>query len=792
MFKLNFKIAIRNLWKNKVYTAINIGGLSIALAAFIVVILYVHYETSYDKDLHNYDRIYQVGRNLPNHKTDYTPAPLAKAIKDNFPEVDVAGKMSTTWFEFPIHTEKGRVYSTKALLMDYKVAKMFNIWPEGKLVDENDPGFQLYVPQLFLRKLFPHEQVVFPKQVSLGPKKDGQFVKLYGTIERTDEHSNIKFDVVSLSKDIAFDNKDYGTNNFKTFILVKKGANIEELQQKIDQLYKAEVIKAGASANDYRIAGRSVIFLDPLRNLHLRPMAGTNTSYKIVFVLFGLGILMVIIACINFTNLTIAQATKRAKEVGVKKVLGAYRLNLMSQFLIEIFMQCLTALVFGLIIAEVLLPVFNRLFGVPLSIWHGDMTLFAQLLLILIMVTVISGIYPALILSAYKPASVLKGNMQTSYKTLWLRNSLLAVQFVIAIIFIAGLLIVNSQLKYMRAEDKGFKSSQVVFIKNIQFYNKPEDFEQARNRIMKIPGVNYVTVVSDIPDGSKPGTNNYKLAERESVIDFIDVDFDYFETLDIKLKSGRFFSRNFMADTAGSAILNESAVARYGVTNPVGKVIRGCDMDYTIVGVVKDFKAGGFEAAVEPTIYAIRNPCNNQKTKIMVNIDQRRMAAALATLKSEWININRLDGDDFRYEFLDELYGRLFKKQEQLQSVFFFAAILTIFIAILGLFAFSAFTTNNRIKEISIRKILGATDFQMFKMLNTFFMWLVLIANLIGWPLAYVLAKKWLETFAYRIDIPLFPFVIAALISTVLTVLTVSIHARKAVKANPAKALKYE
>ncbi|MEJ2901568.1 ABC transporter permease [Pedobacter panaciterrae] len=792
MFKLNLKIALRNLWKNKAYTAINIGGLAIALAAFILVILYVTYETSYDKDVPNYDRIYQVGRSLPDFKTEYTPAPLAKLIKDNFPEVEVAGKMTPTWFEFPINTEKGRVYSNKALLMDFKVARMLNIWPDAKSVDEKDPGFQMYVPKLFIKELFSDKKVVFPTMVGLGPKKDAQPVKLFGTIERTDEHSNIKFDIVSLSKDIGLDNKDYGTNNFRTFIQVKDGANIEALQQKIDQLYKTELIKGGMTANDRRIAGRSVIFLDPLKNLHLRPMAGNDTNYKIVVALFGLGTLIIIIACINFTNLTIAQATKRAKEVGVKKVLGAYRFNLTFQFLAEIFMQCLLALILGLILAEMMLPLFNNLFGIPLSIWHGNTALFGQLILILLGVTVISGIYPALVLSGYKPASVLKGNMQTSYKTLWLRNSLLAGQFVIAIIFIAGLLIVNNQLKYMQAEDKGFKPSQVVFIKNIQFYNKPKDFESARNKIMKIPGVNNVTVASDIPDGSKPGTNNYKLESKELSMDFLDVNFDYFETLGIKLKSGRFFSRDFIADTAVSAILNETAVARYGVTNPVGKVIRGCNMDYKIVGVVKDFKAQGFEATVAPTIYAIKNPCNEKKIKIMVNIDQSSMTSALAALKSQWSDINTLDGEDFRYEFLDELYGKLFKKQEQLQSVFFFAAMLTIFIAVLGLFAFSAFTTNNRIKEISIRKILGATDFQMFKMLNTFFIGIVLIANLIAWPLAYVLAKKWLETFAYRIDIPLFPFVIAALFSTVLTVLTVSIQARKAVKTNPADALKYE
>jgi putative ABC transport system permease protein len=217
-------------------------------------------------------------------------------------------------------------------------------------------------------------------------------------------------------------------------------------------------------------------------------------------------------------------------------------------------------------------------------------------------------------------------------------------------------------------------------------------------------------------------------------------------------------------------------------------------MDYRIVGVIKDFKAQGFETAVEPTVYTIKNSCiaSTEKYMLMVNVNQDKMAAVLATLKINWKDWNKLDGDDFRYEFLDELYGRLFKKQEQLQSVFYGATVLTIFIAVLGLFAFSAFTTNNRRKEIAVRKILGATDLQVLGLLNSFFIWVVLIANLIGWPVAYIVATRWLNTFAYRIDVPLMPFLLAGLVSMVLTVLTVSIQARKAVQANPVDALKYE
>jgi putative ABC transport system permease protein len=344
----------------------------------------------------------------------------------------------------------------------------------------------------------------------------------------------------------------------------------------------------------------------------------------------------------------------------------------------------------------------------------------------------------------------------------------------------------------MHTEDTGLNPGQVVVVKNMTMFNKPDVFLPLREKIEKINGVKSVTVASVVPGGLEPGSNSYTYKGKEPLLDFVDVDFDYFETLGSKLRTGRTFSRDFKGDTLNSAIINERAAAKFGLVNPVGKTIRGCKIDYRIVGVIKDIKAQGFEAAVQPTIYAMNNPCGNPRLSIMLKVDGAHMASVLSALKTQWAGINKIDGEDFRYEFLDELYGRLFIKQEQLKSVFFTASILTILIATLGLFALSKIITSNRRKEIAVRKVLGATNLQVFKLLNSSFLWLLLISNLIAWPCVYVLKKSWLDNFAYRMDISILPFATAGIISVLLAVITVTLQASRAVQANPASVLKYE
>ncbi len=790
MFKLNLKIALRNLWRNKVITMINVGGLSVALASFILMIMYVTYETSYDKDNPGYHRIYIVGRSLPESNTNYTSAPLAKAIKDNFPEVEAVGKTRKGGFEFAITSGGNTVFASNYLMIDYEAVKMLNIKPERGL--EVPPGGDralFYLSKKLVQVLFPHKKDKKPEMVGVGSKAAGQSGELRGAIE-ANPHSTITFDALSVRKELG-EGEDYGNNNYNTYIQVKEGTDISALERKINNLYKIRLKESGVDLNavDFK---ETTIFLDPLKNLHLRPKAANDASYKVLLALSVLAVMILVIACINFTNLSIAQATKRAKEVGVKKVLGVYRHQLTFQFVTEIFLQCTIATIFGLILAELLLPWFNGLFNVSLSIWNWQNDLFYQLPVVLLLITSIAGVYPAMVLSGFKPVMVLKGNFQTGKDTYWLRNALLVVQFSVAVIFMIGLMIISTQLNYMRTQDTGFDTKQVVFIKNMMIYSDPKVFAPVRDKIMKIPGVESVTVASNIPDGTENGSNGFRSNGTEATIDVLGVGFDYFETLNVKLAEGRFFSTTFKTDTANSAILNESAVAKFGLVDPIGKTIRGCDIDYKIVGVVKDYKAQGFEVPVQPTIYAIKDPCGSMKIQVMVKIDQNQMTAALATLKAQWPQINKMDGDYFRYYFLNDLYGKLFYKQEQLQSVFFAAACLTIFIALLGLFAFAKYMTNNRKKEIAVRKILGASDVQILKLLNTSFFIVVLIANLISWPVAYILTKAWLSTFAYRIDVPVLPFMISAVITTILTVITVSLQASRAVKANPVDALNYE
>jgi len=782
---------LRNLWRNRNITAINVGGLAIALAAFILIILYFSYETGFDKSNPNYKNIYIVGRIYPEFKTNYTSPPLARAIKENFPEVELAGITKGGSFELVLRNGNKTVFTRNFIQVDYSAARILDLKPSGGLERPAGQKERLnYLSKENISTLFPDKKDDKPEIVGAGSSHSGITSKINGSIV-TNPQSSITFDGVSIANEIGV-GENYGYNNYYTYIQVKPGTDIASLEQKITGLYQAELLRMATDQKAIDEIKQVSTFLDPLANQHLRPKAGNDAPYKILITISLLGMLILVIACINFTNLSIAQAAKRAKEVGVKKVMGAYRIQLITQFLTEIFIQCFVATILALIVAELMLPGFNNLLEVNLSIWYIGNDLIWQLPLILCLITIIAGVYPALVLSGFNPAMVLKGNFSTSKQSYWLQNGLLVFQFVIAVIFIIGVFIVNSQLKYMRSQDPGFSANQVVYIKNISYFNDPAVFKPIRERILQIPGIKAATVATSIPDGSKNGTNGYTVNGKKSSIEFVDLDFDYFETLDIKLKEGRFFSQAFKTDTANSAVINESAVANFGMKNPVGQTIRGCETDYKIVGVVKDFKAQGFESAVQPTIYAIKNPCGNAKLEIMLKIEESKMAAALATLKDQWPEINSQDGEDFRYEFLDDLYAQLFKKQEQLQSLFFVSALLTIFIAVLGLFAFAKYITNGRTKEIAVRKILGASNIQILRLINSSFLMLVVLANIISWPIAYVLTNKWLETFAYRIGLPVFPFVISAVITILLTVITVSIQAQRAVKANPVDALKYE
>jgi putative ABC transport system permease protein len=792
MNKLDFKIAFRTFLKGKWYNILNITGLALGLAAFIFVTLYVDHETSYDQWNKNFNRVFLVEREMPNGPSPYTPGPLAAAIKSQCPEVEETGRTNTALFQIPFYTSSGRFLIKKWVGADYSIAKILGIQPKGFKLDPNSTLPTTLLSKETSKGLFPGDGAIINKMVNM-VSKSGMPFTVAGVVQDVPGNTNFKFDCIGFSGDITSGkDQSYASRIYQTYILVKPNADIGLLSKKIDRIYKK-----AASADTSQVAreaisqsGAPAIYLDPLKNLHLKPHYGSHVSNQIVQGLIMLAVIILIVTGVNFTNLYISQANKRSKEVGIKKVNGIVKREIAFQFMLEIFIQCLIALIIAFGIVFIGLPYFNQLLGVDLLISGISLTIIAQLLLTLIALTLLAGIYPALIMAGFKPADVLRGDQFSNGKKLsWVRSFITVLQFAFAIVFVISLVVINQQVTFMKTEDAGFTAKQVVYVDNLGIYNNPQKFESVRNRIKTIPGVKNVTVVTNVPGGIIPVSNEYSVMGKVLTMNTIGIDYEYFETLSIKLKQGRIFSSSFGEDSA-NVVINETAANAMDLKHPVGTAINGCGGRYKIIGVTKDVKAYGFEENIQPTVYLMNDHCGLSKTQIMISAENKAIPAMLTTLSHQWGDINKLDGDNFNYHFLDELYGQLFIKQEQLQAVLVFFSALAIFIASLGFFSSAANAIRLRMKEIAIRKVFGAGGEQLMLVLGKPFFYIVLIANIIAWPVSFVISNKWLETFAYRVHISITPFAIALVISIAIVVLTVCLQIIRAIKFNPAVKLK--
>jgi putative ABC transport system permease protein len=792
MNKLDFKIAFRTFLKGKWYNILNITGLALGLAAFIFVTLYVDNETSYDKWNKNFDRVFLVEREMPNGPSPYTPGLLAAAIKSECPEVEETGRTNTALFQIPFYTSSGRFLIKKWVGADYSIAKILGIKPKGFKLDPNSATPTTLLSKETSNVLFPGNGSILNKTVNM-ISKSGMPFTVAGVVEDVPGNTNFKFDCIGFSGDITSGkDQSYATQIYQTYLLVKPNADINLLSKKIDNIYKKAAL-ADTSQVAREAISRSdapAIYLDPLENLHLKPHYGSHVSNQIVQGLIILAIIILIVTGVNFTNLYISQANKRSKEVGIKKVNGIIKRKIAFQFMLEIFIQCLVALVVAFGIVIIGLPYFNQLLRVNLLISGINFTIIAQLAFTLILLTLLAGIYPALVMAGFKPADVLRGDQfSNGGKLSWVRSSITVLQFTFAIVFVITLVVINQQVTFMKTEDAGFTAKQVVYIDNLGIYNNPQKFESVRNRIKAIPGVKNVTVVSNVPGGIIPVSNEYIAQNKAVTMNSISVDYEYFETLNIRLKEGHVFSSLSSGDST-NAVINEAAAKAMDLKHPVGATINGCGGRYKIIGVTKDVKAYGFEENIQPTIYLMSDHCGLSKTQIMVSAENKAIPTMLTTLSHQWSDINKLDGDNFNYHFLDELYGQLFIKQEQLQSVLIVFSILAIFIASLGFFASAANAIRLRMKEIAIRKVFGARGGQLMVILGKPFFYIVLIANLIAWPVSFLISNRWLETFAYRVHISIVPFAIALVISIAIVVFTVCVQIVRAVRFNPAVKLK--
>jgi putative ABC transport system permease protein len=579
----------------------------------------------------------------------------------------------------------------------------------------------------------------------------------------------------------------WGNANWYMYILTKTGADPRLVENKMDKILDKLPINQDTAG-----FGRATIRLIPLKDMYfhsdLQYDFTQHGNLHILQVLSIVAILLLAIASINFTNFNIIRSIRRARETGVRKVLGAFRWNLVMYYLLEASIQVLIAMVLGVVWAELILPLMNHLLGLNLSLLHstewGNLSLFLGLTLV--GVILLSGGYVAYWTSGLNPVIVLKGNLSSLYKGGLLRKGLLIVQFGLAAISVGGLGIIHKQVNYIEHMDPGFNKDQVMILPLHQ-RARLEHFDDFKKQMLNVPGVRLVSRVNFLPgDKAIQVIGSQYQGKMLGGINMVVVGYDYFETMGTHFIKGRSFNQSFGTDST-SIIVNETAERQFHLQQLLGKP---WIQDRPIIGVIKDITQRGFENKQEPTVYVIETDNTNYATNVILKVDGNNLDQTIAGLKAVWSNVE--PAFPMEYHFLDEQFAQMFNTYRQMDTVFVIFATLTLFIALLGIFVLAAFMAAHRTKEIGVRKVLGASVLQIIQMLNREFVILVIIANVIALPILYLLGKQWLQGFAYRVTLPWLAFGGTMLITLLCTVITVSIQARAAAIANPVKALKHE
>ena len=809
MLKNYFKIALRNLWKNKGYSAINIIGLSMGIATCLLITLYVLDELSFDRYNKKADRIYRINADIKfggdEQKLAVAPDPMAFTMVKDYPEVENAVRFRNYG---PSLVKKGnenikeeRVIYADSSLFDVFTLPMIAGNPKKALAEPNS----VVITENIANKYFNSTNVL-GKTLRFDNRND---FKITGVIKAVPENSHFNFDFfVSLAGVDEARQNIWLSFNFNTYLLLRKDADVSSFQRKFDEMLEKymfpqamELLKI--NAEDFKKSGNYVnLSLVPLTDIHLHSdriaELAPNSDVQVVYIFSIIAIFILLVACVNFMNLSTARSANRAKEVGIRKVLGTKRKNLVTQFLTEAVVMSLIAFVFAIAIALLLLPYLNQLAlkNLTLSVLEHPVLL-PVLIGFAIIVGLLAGSYPAWYLSAFRPIQVLKGTLAGGFKRSYLRSSLVVFQFFISIVLIISTIIIYNQLNYIRNKKIGFNKEQVILVRDAYVLDKKaETFKQ---EVLKYPEILSGTKSGYLPV-SNSGRDNESLfpegqIENDKAVStqVWTVDHDYVKTMGMQIVGGRDFNREFPTDSS-AIILNETAVKLFGFSgNPIGRKVTELEdlnakttRDYTVIGVVKNFN---FES-LRQNIGSLVMKIGNNAGTISFRMKTTDMAQTINRIKTTWKNI--APNEPFTYSFLNEEFENMYRSEQRSGKIFISFAVLAILIACLGLFGLAAYAAEQRTKEIGIRKVLGATVSNIVSMLSKDFLKLVLIASLIAFPVAWWFMNKWLEDFAYRIHISWWVFVLASFVSIFIAIITVSFQAIKAALANPVKNLRTE
>lgn len=784
MIKNYFKIAWRHLIKDKQFSILNIAGLSAGLACAMLIFLWVHDETKFDKFFSNDDRLYQLMELQDYHGevyfSDASSGLLGDAVKKQVPGAGfVATVAPPEWFSpYTLSVDNKNIKASGQYAgKDYFSIFSFPILEgnKDKLLDNKS---SIVLSHELAIKLFGTTDNIIGKPVRFD--QDTTFF-VSGIFEKTPGQSSQQFDFV-LSFDYFKSVKEWvtrwGDRGPRSYVLLDEKTNINTFNKNV-----ANIITLNTGDTTRKVTATK--FSDLYLHNNYGANAGGKGRIEYVKLFSLLAIFILVIACINFMNLSTAKASKRLKEIGIKKVVGAGRGQLIFQFLAESLLLTLVAAILAVGIAKFLLPAFNQLTGKKIDLYY-DTALLLYFIVIILFTGLLAGSYPALYLSRFKPLSILKGKLSSSFTEIISRKGLVVFQFSLSAFLIVAVIVIYQQMHFIQATDAGYNKTSVLRLAadgNIKGRETP--FIDA---LKNIPGVVNAssTYHKMIGRGYSHGGMQWqgKDAGTDIIFEAFEVGYDFIETMGMKMQEGRSFSKSYGTDSA-AIVLNETAVKAMGLKNPVGKTIRKSGRDVQVIGVVKDFHFESMHAAIKPG-YLFLWPGGNIITSIQTN-NQRQTIAAIGSLYEKFN-----PGFPFTFNFLDEAYQKQYDSETKLSELLKYFAGLAIIISCLGLFGLAAFTAQKRRKEIGVRKVVGASVANITTMLSKDFLQLIFISLFIAFPASWWLMTNWLQGFAYRISIKSSVFLIAGVSVLLITLVTISFQSIKAALANPVKALRTE
>jgi len=800
MFKNYLKIAIRNLRKQKIYSAINILGLSVGLTGAVLIFLFVRNELSYDRFHENAEDLYRVYviHHAEDGSVDRTfrgvTMPMGPAMEEYFPEITHSIRVGRNPATIKID---GNLYNERITQVDKSFFQAFS-FPliTGNPTSVFSQANAIVLTENHARKYFGNVNPIGKTlSVTYGQEK-GDFV-VTGVAEQRPSNSSITFDILI---DIDSGNRlqmnkmwqdNWSAFGWQTYVLLENKDSVSRIMDKFTNftsLYYAPYIEKARSRQDWKGKGSPLSFkLQPIASVHLDPYVKGSLNLSAIIALSGIALIVLVIACINFMNLSISRASIRSLEVGMRKVLGAGRRHLIHQFWGEFLVMTGIAMTAGLVLAEVLLPVFNRLSGRILSLREiFQPTNILILLALFIIVGIASGSYPALVMSRFRPVEILRGKLRIGGKKP-LTRALVVVQFALSVFLIIATIIMGRQIHFMLTADPGFNKEGVVVIQA----QEPE--AEASNSILNLfrerlsQQPNIVSISGTSTRIGNVGVYPFKKDGREVQVYQNRVGYDFFKTMGIEVAQGRTFSPEFATDSEG-VVVNEKLLQELGIEDPLGKPLKGYYMPLTIIGVVKDYIFEDFRNSILPALH------HNKPTwgikQMLVRISQENISGTLSLLEKTWKEIQ--PNKPFLYSFLDDTMEAMYNEEKRWGAIVGYSSALAVIIACMGIFGLTSIAVNRRTKEIGIRKVLGASVPQIIDTLIREFIWLVGIANIISWPLAYFAMKMLLDNYYYRITLGPQYFILAGVLSLLIAMLTTIFLATRAAITNPVESLRYE